>query len=58
LEAEQAEINRRMGEPGFYRQGSEKISVTMERLEAVKTELDTCYTRWQELELLTAAANN
>ena len=58
LEAEQAEINRRMGEPDFYRQGSEKITATMERLEAVKTELDTCYTRWQELELLTAAANN
>ena len=57
LEAEQAELHRRMGEAEFYRQGSEKITATMERLEAVKSELETCYTRWQELELLTAAAN-
>jgi len=58
LEAEQAEINARMSEAEFYRQGNEKITATMARLEAVKSELETCYVRWQELELLTAAANS
>ena len=58
LEAEQAEINARMSEAEFYRQGNEKITATMARLEAVKSELETCYARWQELELLTAAANS
>ena len=57
LEAEQVELTARMGEPTFYRQGSEKITATMERLQAVKAELEVCYTRWQELELLTGAAN-
>jgi ATP-binding cassette subfamily F protein uup len=58
LEAEQAELNARMGEPEFYRQGNEKITATMARIEAVKSELESCYARWQVLELVTVAANN
>ena len=57
LEAEQAELNLRMGEPEFYRQGNEKITGTMARLDAVKTELEASYARWQALELVAAAAN-
>ena len=41
-----------MGEPDFYRQGNEKITATMARLDAVKSELEACYARWQELELV------
>jgi len=58
LEAEQAELTARMSGADFYRQGSEKITATLKRLEAVKAELEACYARWQELELLSPAANN
>ena len=58
LETEQAEQNRRMGEADFYRQGSAKITATMERIEAVKAELETCYGRWQELESMAPGTMN
>ena len=50
LEAELAELHARMGTGDFYRQGSEKITATMERSECVEQELEKCYQRWQELE--------
>ena len=58
LEVEQSELNARMAEPEFYRQGNEKISAAMARIEAVKSELESCYARWQVLELVAVAANN
>jgi len=58
LEVEQAVLSADMGDAEFYRQGNEKITATMARLDAVKAELEAAYARWQELELLTAAANN
>jgi ATP-binding cassette subfamily F protein uup len=57
LEAEQADLHARMGEAEFYRQTSAKITATMERIEAVKAELEAAYRRWQELEALTSSAN-
>jgi len=57
LEAEQAELNARMGDAGFYRQSSDRITATMERLQTVKRELDTCYERWQELESVAGGVN-
>jgi len=50
LETEQAELHERMRDSAFYRQPSEKISLTIERLEAVKRELEESYERWQTLE--------
>jgi len=50
LEGEQAELHARMGESDFYRQPSEKITATLERLEALKRELEVAYERWQSLE--------
>lgn len=50
LENEQAELNARMGEGDFYRQPSDKITATIERLETVKLELESSYERWQQLE--------
>jgi hypothetical protein len=47
-----------MAEPEFYRQGNEKITAAMARIEAVKSELESCYARWQVLELVAVAANN
>ena len=58
LEAEQAALNARIGEPEFYRQGNEKITAAMARIEAVKSELEACYARWQDLDRLAVAANN
>jgi ATP-binding cassette subfamily F protein uup len=57
LEAEQADLHARMGEAEFYRQTSAKITATMERIEAVKAELEAAYQRWQELDTLTSSAN-
>jgi ABC transport system ATP-binding/permease protein len=52
LESEQAELHAKMGEAEFYRQGSDQITAVLERIEAVKLELEDSYTRWQELELV------
>jgi ATP-binding cassette subfamily F protein uup len=57
LEAEQAELHRTMGEGEFYRQGSDRITAAMERLEAVKNELEAHYHRWEKLESMANAAN-
>jgi ATP-binding cassette subfamily F protein uup len=58
LEAEQMALHGRMGEADFYRQGSDKITATIERLEVVRRELDSRYGRWQELESLAQAAKS
>jgi ATP-binding cassette subfamily F protein uup len=50
LEIEQAELHHAMGNADFYRQASEKITTTLERLESIKQELEEVYQRWQELE--------
>jgi ABC transport system ATP-binding/permease protein len=50
LESEQAELHARMGDADFYRQPSASITATMERIEAVKEELEASYQRWQDLE--------
>jgi ABC transport system ATP-binding/permease protein len=51
LEAEQSELHRLMGDGDFYRQLGDKITAAMERLEAVRDELEACYSRWQTLEI-------
>ena len=58
LEHEQSELHARMGDANFYRQGSGKITATLERMETVKVELEACYERWQELESLTLGSNS
>ncbi|MGE5219303.1 MAG: ribosomal protection-like ABC-F family protein [Chloroflexota bacterium] len=57
LEAEEVELHERMGEADFYRQASDKISATVERLEAIKRELEACYERWQALESVGAGTS-
>ena len=39
-----------MGEPDFYQQSHEQVNETLERLQAVKEELEACYGRWEILE--------
>ena len=50
LETEQAALHGLMGNGDFYRQGSDKVAAMMERLEAIRHELEGCYERWQALE--------
>jgi ATP-binding cassette subfamily F protein uup len=57
LESEQTELHARMGNADFYRQSSDKITATMERIEAVKGELEACYERWQTLESIAPGAD-
>ena len=54
LETEQTELHAEMGSADFYRQASEKITATLERLESIKRELEYAYQRWQELESVAA----
>jgi len=58
LEAEQSELHGRMGEADFYRQPGDRITAAIERLEAVKLELEGLYARWQELESLPQRVKN
>jgi ATP-binding cassette subfamily F protein uup len=50
LEKEQSELHLRMAEGDFYRQPSPAITAALERIEALKQELEASYQRWQELE--------
>jgi ABC transport system ATP-binding/permease protein len=57
LESEEADLHRMMGEADFYRRPSKEISAAVERLEAIKQELEAHYARWEALEALANAAN-
>ena len=57
LELEQSELHMLMGDGNFYRQPSDKITTALERLEAIKNELEACYRRWEVLEALANSAN-
>ncbi|MDH3870586.1 MAG: ATP-binding cassette domain-containing protein [Gammaproteobacteria bacterium] len=50
LEAEQAALQARVSDPGFYRQPGDDIAATLARLEVLGDELRSCYVRWEELE--------
>jgi ABC transport system ATP-binding/permease protein len=58
LEAEQSELHLLMGEADFYRQPGARIAAAVERLEALKDELEECYARWQALESQVSAAGS
>jgi ATP-binding cassette subfamily F protein uup len=58
LEAEQAQLHARLDDGSFYRQPRAEITATLERLEAVKRDLEAAYERWQALELIVSAASN
>jgi len=51
LEAEQQQLHDTMADPNFYKQGT-NIATTAARLEELKQQLQTSYTRWEELEAL------
>jgi len=50
LEAERDELHRAMADPAFYRQDGARVAQGRARLEAVQTEIEEAYRRWESLE--------
>jgi len=52
LETQQAELTATMSDPKFYQQDSALVQQTTQDMQALTTELEQCYARWDELESL------
>jgi ATP-binding cassette subfamily F protein uup len=50
LETEQAQLHSTVNDVGFYQRSPDDINAALERLEAIGSELETCYERWGVLE--------
>ncbi len=50
LETEQETLHTRMADPDFYRQQSDEVSLSRERLKQLEKELATAYGQWEQLE--------
>ena len=50
LEAEQAEVGERLGDPSIYRDRPDEVIELTERLRAIPGELETLFERWESLE--------
>ncbi|MSU70031.1 MAG: ATP-binding cassette domain-containing protein [Opitutaceae bacterium] len=53
LEAEQAELTKKLADPAFYRHEAGKFTEVKSRLEALAEEHATAFARWEELEAAT-----
>ena len=56
LEAEQAELTGRLGDPLLYQNEADKVAGLQARFEAIEMELLTCLDRWEVLEAKQSAA--
>ena len=50
LEAEQAELTAKLGDPAFYKKEPAAFSTVKARLDAIEREHATAFARWEELE--------
>jgi ATP-binding cassette subfamily F protein uup len=50
LEARQQELHRQMADPGYHRQGAEKINAAAAELKQLELDLELAYARWTLLE--------
>jgi ATP-binding cassette subfamily F protein uup len=50
LEAEQAQLTAKLGDPEFFKKGGAEVSKATARLGEIERELATMYARWSELE--------
>ncbi|MFO7983831.1 MAG: ATP-binding cassette domain-containing protein [Desulfuromonadales bacterium] len=50
LEAEQVELHGHLADPDLYREAGENVSALNDRLGEIEAELETAYSRWEELE--------
>jgi ATP-binding cassette subfamily F protein uup len=51
LEQEHEQLQVTISDAGFYQQPKDEMEKTLARMEAVATELEQCYQRWQALDL-------
>ena len=49
-ETELASLNAQLQDPAFYQQGGSAIAAANQEISARQAELDSAYSRWQELE--------
>jgi ATP-binding cassette subfamily F protein uup len=56
LEKEQADLERSMSDPEFYRQDGDKVAKAKTRLEKLEEEMEGLLERWEELEAIQKAA--
>jgi ATP-binding cassette subfamily F protein uup len=56
LEAEQAQLNTLISDPAVFQNHKEQSSLALQRLQALATELETAYARWDALESSAGAA--
>ncbi len=54
LEAEVAEFESRVGDPGFYQQDADGVTATLQALNDKQAELEAAMERWMELEAMAA----
>ncbi|HNX53393.1 MAG TPA: ATP-binding cassette domain-containing protein [Pontiellaceae bacterium] len=50
LEAELAELNRKLNDPDFYQQPADEIKTVTDRAAAIPVEMDAAFARWAELD--------
>jgi ATP-binding cassette subfamily F protein uup len=55
LEARQQELFQIMSDADFYRQDGERITAVKQELEKLERELESAFTRWEDLESLVQA---
>lgn len=58
LETKQAELNRQISEPEFYKQDPITVAKTLDELKQIDEKLEQVYLRWDELEALTEASGS
>jgi ATP-binding cassette subfamily F protein uup len=56
LEAEQAQLNTLISDPAVFQNDKEQSRLALQRLQALATELETAYARWDALESSAGAA--
>ena len=57
LEAKMADFDEKVADPSFYQQDGEKVKEFLAEREALQTQIDTLYQRWEELETIKEEAN-
>jgi ATP-binding cassette subfamily F protein uup len=57
LEAERSQLHAAINDPDFYKQPGDKIAAAIGRLQALASEIEASYARWQALEAAAAAGD-
>lgn len=58
LEEEEAALHARLADPDFYKSAGNAVTTVNERLAAIALELESVYSRWEELETIKAESES